>query len=136
MAEHTTVGERLRDLRRRAGDPTQKTVAARIGCGYRSMQNWETDAAKPRWKYAVALARFYGTTPTYILNGVDEDAPTRVELEVLDAKLDRVLGLVESLVTGAPVPPPDLRAIGESGRKRRRASDGTDHRLAVQESVF
>jgi transcriptional regulator with XRE-family HTH domain len=141
MNEHT-VGERLRDLRRRAGNPTQKVVAAKVGCGYRSYQNWENGVTKPRWKNALAIARYFDTTPSYILTGVDEDAPTRVELEELDArtrasdaKLDQLLELVQTLVSGTEEDPGDPAALREASRTSRSTVFDMDHLSARREAV-
>lgn len=140
-----TVADRLRDLRKRAGSPTQKVVAKAVGCAYRSYQNWEqgsTSAASgrvvvPSYRNAKALARYFDTTPEYILHGVDSDAPSRVELAQLDAKLDAALALLTALFDGElPDSVAALQAASGSRGARPQGARGVGRRLAAQEPVF
>lgn len=92
------VAERLVALRQQAGSPTQKAVARAIGCAYRSYQNWEQNVVVPSWKNATRLARFYESTPEYILHGIDGSTPSRVEVADLNRKLDALAQINAMLV--------------------------------------
>jgi transcriptional regulator with XRE-family HTH domain len=142
-----TVAERLKELRRLAGSPTQKVVAKAIGCAYRSYQNWEQGASSngrivvPSYRNALALARYFDTTPEYILYGIDEDAPTRVELEALDQKLNRVLMILSNLFEDQIkldqdqlFPIPDT-AKSAPGRRRKAAQAGAGRSRARREAA-
>lgn len=77
--QQMTPGARLRALRRelsaREGTRvTQRDVAARSNVSLSSLQKWESDAQVPHGENLIAIARFYGVPPEYILSGTTSTA--------------------------------------------------------------
>lgn len=72
-----TFGLRLRDTRRRAG-LTQKDLAGRLGVKHNTVSNWEKNKCTPGTNAITGLCRLLGTTPNFLLTGVDgnTDVPT------------------------------------------------------------
>lgn len=72
-----TVGQRLRELRVRAG-LTQEDVAAKAGVRSQSIYRYEAGEHVPRSEVVMRLAKLFGVHPEYILQG-DPPAASRVE---------------------------------------------------------
>lgn len=140
------IAQRLIELRNRTGK-TQSTVAHESGVGFRSLQDYERARTRPTAGRIALLARYYRTTPEYVLSGDDNNAPigrlARVEatteelVEVVGAmagRLNELLAWVDQARV-SPKPPPgtlapiqlpdallrDLEAEPRTTRTRRRS---------------
>lgn len=63
-----TLGDRLRQLRKRSGKK-QDAVALALGVNAGTYSRWERDTAKPHADEIVALAHYYAVTTDHLLLG-------------------------------------------------------------------
>jgi transcriptional regulator with XRE-family HTH domain len=103
---------------------TQKGLGEAIGVSEGAVGNWERGGAIA-WPNAVSLARFFETTPTYIVNG---DGNGSVPREEPHAGRDSVarLARLEAQITWPPGAAGELR---EHDRTTRAAMTGVWRRL-------
>lgn len=67
-----TFGEKLQDLRRKAGI-SQDTLAEKLDVSRQAVSKWERDEAMPETEKVVRIARLFGTSLDELL--LDRDAP-------------------------------------------------------------
>lgn len=93
MREPSTVGERIRVIRRRE-ELSIDHFAAAIGYSKRAVINWEQNAAQPPIAVLEPLKRLYGADPEWIATGKHSDNPRpAVDWE----RLDRLSALIDTL---------------------------------------
>lgn len=126
-----TVAERIADLRKRRGNPTQAEIARRVGCVVRSYQNWETGVTRPSRRNAELLAAYFRTSAGYILEGTAGDVPAlgpeNPELAELHGKLDEILSQLGALMDRGPNvggSAPDGSAGALAGEPSERSGGG------------
>ena len=64
--------ERLKNLRKKVG-LTQVDVAGKLGISQQAYALWERGAKKPTQENLVKIAKFYGVTTDYLLEGEKDD---------------------------------------------------------------
>lgn len=96
------IAERITELRRRHGNRSQRSTAARIGVGERTYQTWEGAEAVPRHENLERLAAYFGVSDSYILYGetARPEDPVVVS-QTVDAGFVEFRGHVESIKTNA-----------------------------------
>lgn len=78
-AVHMTLGQRLMQLRGRAG-LRQDALAERLGVSRQSVSKWETDASVPELDKLVRLSQVFGVTLDELVKGTS-DAPSGSEAD-------------------------------------------------------
>jgi len=81
------LGQHLRDLRRRQGD-TQAGLAAKVGLTFQQIQKYENGSNRVSALMLVKLAEALNTSPSEILQGVDEEATAPASQSEADRLLD------------------------------------------------
>jgi transcriptional regulator with XRE-family HTH domain len=74
LAMPSTLGERLRELRRERGNPNRDKVAHAVGVTAQMVGKWERGEAIPRPENRLALAKLYNVDP----NDLDYEVPTEL----------------------------------------------------------
>lgn len=117
MREPSTIGERIRVVRRRE-ELTIDQFAAALGYSKRALINWEQNAAQPPIGVLEPLRRLYDADPEWIATGRSRDAiPPAADWDRYDrlaAMLDTVL-LDTEVDVGPDQRQTIVRALYDSG---------------------
>lgn len=97
MTSFSTIGERLRAIRKRAG-LAQDAFGTALGYSRRAVINWERDAAEPPIGILPKLRRLFDVDPEWVVMG--EDATPRNQYGPVDwARFDCIRRDVDAACT-------------------------------------
>lgn len=128
--------ERLQDfskrLRKLRGPKPQPVIAAEVGVGLRTYQNWEEAANAPEWDNLQRLAAVFGVSENYLLYGEEEPKGPQTQLDHIAEALERIELLLRLLVKTAPQAKRGRAAqpLLETARKQQVRAQARSHKAA------
>ena len=121
MADYAR-GQRLRELRERKHE-SQENAAFAVGVSVKTLRAWE-HGGKIRWQNAKRLGSFYGVDPEGLVSREEALADTAdsepvTQLDTIERKLDRILGLLTG--AGTDLRGEVARAVAETVQEVEKA---------------
>jgi transcriptional regulator with XRE-family HTH domain len=102
-----TIGDRIKELRIK-NNYNQEELAKLLGVTSRAVSGWETDYRFPRAKMLEDIAKIFGVTTDYLLNGdlqdleeIDADAVQlirRINTEITEEDKKKILDMIRFML--------------------------------------